>query len=85
MDRKNNDPNRERAEQMKLKYEHKKEFKGAVRELKRDADFIATQRLKEIKAKDVEYKKKIGGIMGQLSTQEGAMRGYEREKKRSKR
>ena len=85
MDRKNNDPNRERAEQQKLKYEHKKEFKGAVRELKRDADFIATRRLKEIKENDLRYKKKINVIMGQLSTQEGAMRGYEKEKKKSRR
>lgn len=85
MDRKSNDPNRERAEQQKLKYEHKKEFKGAVRELKRDANFIATQKLKEIKANDEKYKKKLNGIMGQLSTQEGAMRGYEKEKKKARR
>lgn len=39
----------------------------------------------ERKQKDAEYKKKMDKIMGQLASQEGAMRGYEREKKKSKR
>ncbi len=85
MDRKNYDPDRERAEETKLKRQHKRELKGAVRELKKDAEFIARERLHSIKEKDSEYKRKIGTIMGQLQSQEGAMRGYEREKKKIKR
>ena len=68
----------------KLKFQHKKEMKGAIRELRRDADFISREKLKETKSKDAEYKKKMDKIMGQLTAQEGAMRGYEKEKKKSR-
>ncbi|KNC95834.1 uncharacterized protein SPPG_08777 [Spizellomyces punctatus DAOM BR117] len=84
IDRKKRDPNRERAEKAKLKNEYKKEYKGAVRELRKDAAFVARKRLVETKQRDVEYKKKMDKIMGQLASQEGAMRGYEREMKKAK-
>ncbi|KAJ3014689.1 nucleolar complex protein 14 [Thoreauomyces humboldtii] len=86
IDRKNGsrDPDRERADAAKLKYEYKKEFKGAVRELRKDAAFVARKRLLETRAKDGEYKKKMDKIMGGLANQEGAMRGYEREVKKAK-
>jgi nucleolar protein 14 len=76
--------NPELAEMAKLKYQHKKEFRGAVRELRKDAEFLAQEKLKEIKIKDAEYKKKMDKIMGDLANQEGAMRGYEKEKKKSR-
>ncbi|KAJ3152193.1 nucleolar complex protein 14 [Geranomyces variabilis] len=86
MDRKSSvrDPDRDRVEQAKLKAEYKKEHKGAVRELRKDAAFIARKRMQNIKEKDVEYKKKMDKIMGGLANQEGAMRGYERELKKAK-
>ncbi|RMZ90987.1 hypothetical protein DV736_g1755, partial [Chaetothyriales sp. CBS 134916] len=46
------DPDRERAELSKLKAEHKKERKGAMRELRKDANFIAREKLREKKEKD---------------------------------
>jgi nucleolar protein 14 len=84
IDRKSNDPNRERANKQKLDRQYTKEYRGAVRELRKDSDFIARQRLDEIKGKDKLYKKKIDGIMGGLQNQEGAMRGYEKEKDKMK-
>ncbi len=68
----------------KLKFQYKKEMKGAIRELRKDADFISREKLQETKSKDADYKKKIDKIMGQLTAQEGAMRGYEKEKKKSR-
>jgi nucleolar protein 14 len=78
-------PNKEKAELAKLKFQHKQEFKGAIRELKKDAEFIARAKMEERKTKDADYKRKIDQIMGQLASQEGAMRGYDKEKKKSKR
>ena len=79
------DPDVQRAQDAKLRAQVKKEKKGATRELRKDAAFIARQQLEETKVKDAEYKKKIAKIMGQLASQEGAMRGYEREAKKPKR
>ncbi|ORY32396.1 Nop14-like protein [Rhizoclosmatium globosum] len=76
------DPNRERAKVKKDEAEYKKEFKGAMRELRKDGKFIARQRLEERKEKDAVYKKKMDRIMGDLANLEGAMRGYERMNKK---
>jgi nucleolar protein 14 len=84
LDRKSNDPNRERANKHKLDRQYTKEYRGAVRELRKDSDFVARAKLDEVKRKDGEYKKKIDGIMGGLANQEGAMRGYEKEKDKMK-
>ncbi|KAJ3257897.1 nucleolar complex protein 14 [Boothiomyces macroporosus] len=78
------DPDRDRAEQSKLKAEYKKEFKGAVRELRKDAAFLGRAKVEKIKEKDREYKKKMDKIKGILAEQEGAMRGYEKEAKKGK-
>ncbi len=85
LDRKSHDPNRERAEQQKLKYQYKKEFKGAVRELKKDAEFIAREKIQNIKVKDAQYKKRMNQIMGELGDQEGTMKGIDKQKKKMKR
>lgn len=79
------DHDRDRAQEQKLKKEYKQEFKGAVRELRKDAVYLNKIRLDKKKEADAAYKKKIDGIMGNLVQQEGAMRGYEREIKKGKR
>ncbi|KAI9870654.1 MAG: nucleolar complex protein 14, partial [Watsoniomyces obsoletus] len=53
------DPDRQRAEISKLKAETKKERKGAMRELRKDANFVAREQLREKKAKDEAYEKKF--------------------------
>ncbi|KAJ3275006.1 nucleolar complex protein 14 [Terramyces sp. JEL0728] len=78
------DPDRNRAEQSKIKAEYKKEFKGAVREIRKDAAFLGRAKVEKIKEKDREYKKKMDKIKGILAEQEGAMRGYEKEAKKGK-
>jgi nucleolar protein 14 len=78
------DPDTDRRETSKLKAEYKKEFKGAVRELRKDAAFLGRKKIQEIRDNDAKYKKKMDKIVGILAEQEGAMRGYERESKRLK-
>ncbi|KAJ3071419.1 nucleolar complex protein 14, partial [Podochytrium sp. JEL0797] len=72
------DANRDHAKLKKDEAEYKKEFKGAMRELRKDSKFVARQRIEDRKEKDVVYKKKMDRIMGDLANLEGAMRGYER-------
>jgi hypothetical protein len=50
----------------RLKRAHKREFKGAVRELKRDASFLAHHKIKETRRKDSEYKNKMNRIIGSI-------------------
>jgi len=51
------DPDRERTEAAKLKKEFKRERKGAIRELRRDAKVMARDNLRDKKEKDAAYEK----------------------------
>ncbi|OAA43224.1 nucleolar protein [Metarhizium rileyi] len=80
------DPDRERAELAKLKAEHKKERKGAMRELRKDANFMAREKLRIKKAKDEAYEKKFKRIVSEIQSEEGKeSNAYEREKSARKR
>ncbi|WQF77865.1 Putative nucleolar protein [Colletotrichum destructivum] len=75
------DPDRERAEMAKLKKEHKKERKGAMRELRKDAQFMARENLRMKKAKDEAYEKKYKRLVAEIQNEEGReANAYEREK-----
>ncbi|KAK2784727.1 nucleolar complex protein 14 [Emmonsiellopsis sp. PD_33] len=75
------DPDRERAELNKLKAEHKRERKGAMRELRKDANFIARESLREKKEKDAEYERKYRRLVAEIQGEEGReSKAYEREK-----
>lgn len=79
------DPDRERSELNKLKAEHKRERKGAMRELRKDANFIARESLREKKEKDAAYEKKFKRLVAEIQGEEGKEANeYEREKKRRK-
>ncbi|KAM0346893.1 hypothetical protein ACHAPU_005233 [Fusarium lateritium] len=80
------DPDRERAELAKLKKEHKKERKGALRELRKDANFMAREKLRVKKAKDEAYEKKYKRLVAEIQSEEGRESNiYEREKSARKR
>ncbi|UKZ77406.1 hypothetical protein TrVFT333_005127 [Trichoderma virens FT-333] len=80
------DPDRERAEMAKLKAEHKKERKGAMRELRKDANFMARENLRIKKAKDEAYEKKYKRLVAEIQNEEGReANAYEREAKARKR
>ncbi|EFR01912.1 nucleolar complex protein 14 [Nannizzia gypsea CBS 118893] len=79
------DPDRERAELSKLKAEHKRERKGAMRELRKDANFIARESLREKKERDAEYEKKYRRLVAEIQGEEGReAKLYEKEKKARK-
>ncbi|KAK6504034.1 nucleolar complex protein 14 [Arthrobotrys conoides] len=75
------DADRDRKELSKLKAEHKKERKGAMRELRKDSQFIAREKLKERKVADQEYHDKMKKIVSMIQNEEGAAtNAYERER-----
>lgn len=75
------DPNQGRAELAKLKAEHKKERKGAMRELRKDAHFLAREKLRLKKEKDAAYEKKYKRLVAEIQGEEGHQANlYEKEK-----
>ncbi|KAK3310575.1 nucleolar protein 14 [Chaetomium strumarium] len=80
------DPDRERAELAKLKAEHRRERKGALRELRKDADFIRRENLRVKKERDAAYEKKYKRLVAEIQGEEGrAANEYAREKAARKR
>lgn len=80
------DPDRERADLAKLKAEHKKERKGAMRELRKDANFMAREKLRLKKEKDAAYEKKYKRLVSEIQGEEGhESKLYEKEKAARKR
>ncbi|KKA29012.1 hypothetical protein TD95_005297, partial [Thielaviopsis punctulata] len=80
------DPDRDRAEVARLQKEYKKERKGALRELRKDAHFMAREKLRVKKLKDEAYEKKFKRLVAEIQGEEGAASNeYEREKLARKR
>ncbi|KAF1835426.1 nucleolar protein 14 [Decorospora gaudefroyi] len=77
------DPDKERADGKRLQKEYKRERKGAMRELRKDANFIAREQLREKKEKDRVYEEKYRRIVREIQSEEGREKNvYEREKRR---
>ncbi|KAF8477301.1 nucleolar protein 14 [Kalaharituber pfeilii] len=82
LDKRSYDPDRERMQITKLKAEHKRERKGALRELRKDASFVAREKLKEEKAASKEYHAKMARLTAMIQHEEGQGKNdYEREKR----
>ena len=80
------DPDRERAELAKLRAEHKRERKGALRELRKDAAFMQRENLRVKKQRDEAYEKKYKRLVAEIQGEEGkAANEYAREKEARKR
>lgn len=76
------DPDRQRSELSKLQAEHKKERKGALRELRKDANFMAREGLREKRERDEAYEKKMRRVVSMVQGEEGhEAKEYEREKR----
>ncbi|KAF8245940.1 Nop14-like protein [Wilcoxina mikolae CBS 423.85] len=77
------DPDADRREMAKLKAEHKREKKGAVREIRKDSRFIARVKLAEDKKTSKEYHAKMARLTAMIQSEEGAAANeYKREKAR---
>lgn len=80
------DPDKDRAELAKLQKEHKRERKGALRELRKDTQFMAREKLRIKKTKDEAYEKKYKRLVAEIQSEEGKeANAYERERSARKR
>lgn len=79
------DADRERSEAAKLQKEYKRERKGAMRELRKDASFITREKLRDKKEKDAAYEAKYKRLVAEIQGEEGYEKNvYEREKRKRK-
>ncbi|KAF2808542.1 Nop14-like protein, partial [Mytilinidion resinicola] len=79
------DPDTDRATANKLQAEYKKERKGAMRELRKDANFIAREQLREKKERDRAYETKYKRLVAEIQGEEGKEKNaYERERRARK-
>ncbi|KAJ1033240.1 hypothetical protein NDA13_001237 [Ustilago tritici] len=79
------DPDAERVQIQKMKALIKKERKGAIRELRRDNQFIAEVRRQDQAEEDQSYKKKMDKIMSTLQVERSEQKQLERAKANIKR
>lgn len=79
------DPDADRAESNRLRKEHKREKKGAVRELRKDAEFVAREKYKTKKEGDAEQKKREARLVASIRSEEGREANvYEAQKRKRK-
>lgn len=79
------DPDYERNEEAKLRYQLKQEKKGAIRELRKDARFLATVEQKRQLEKDREYNERLNKAFNSIESERAEQKAMEREKAREKR
>jgi nucleolar protein 14 len=81
------DPDHERNEASKLRNQFKQERKGAIRELRKDARFLAgveqKKQIEKDRAYNVRMKRVFGAIEGERAEEKTMAREKGREKKRS--
>ncbi|XP_025025112.1 nucleolar protein 14 [Python bivittatus] len=67
-------------ERKRLIHKHRRELKGAVREIRRDNQFLAKMQLAEIVDRDSERKRKVKQLFQNLAQQEGDWKATKRKK-----
>ncbi|XP_009562940.2 nucleolar protein 14 [Cuculus canorus] len=67
-------------ERKQLIQRHKRELKGAIREIRKDNQFLARTQLSEIMERDSARKRKVKELLGSLATQEGEWKAMKRKK-----
>ncbi|KAL8207658.1 UNVERIFIED_CONTAM: nucleolar complex protein 14, partial [Gekko kuhli] len=72
--------NEREQERKRLIHRHKRELKGAVREIRRDNQFLARMQLAEITERDSERKRKVKQLFGSLAEQEGRWKAMKKKK-----
>ncbi|EGO02218.1 hypothetical protein SERLA73DRAFT_104611 [Serpula lacrymans var. lacrymans S7.3] len=78
------DPDHERNEMAKLRYQHKQEKKGAIRELRKDAKFLASVEQEKTREKDRAYKQSMNKVFNSLEGERAEQKAMEREKAKEK-
>ncbi|CAI5783569.1 Uncharacterized protein PODLI_1B029128 [Podarcis lilfordi] len=72
--------NKKEQERKRLIHKHKREFKGAVREIRKDNQFLARMQLAETMERDSERKRKVKQLFRSLAQQEGDWKAMKRKK-----
>ncbi|XP_066488920.1 nucleolar protein 14 [Tiliqua scincoides] len=72
--------NKKEQERKRLLHKHKREFKGAVREIRKDNQFLARMQHAEIMERDSERKRKVKQLFRSLADQEGDWKKMKRKK-----
>ncbi|KAJ2521188.1 nucleolar complex protein 14 [Coemansia sp. RSA 1939] len=78
------DPDRDRNESIKLRRQVNRERRGVIRELRRDAQFIAGQRLAEQREKDKVYSEKMKRAWGVLEDDQSQMKKMDKQRIRER-
>lgn len=81
----NRDPDHERNEAAKLRRQYKQEKKGAIRELRKDARFLAGEQQRKDKDKDKAYGDRMKRVFGSIESERAEEKAMEREKMKDKR
>lgn len=71
---------KEEQERRRLIHKHRREFKGAVREIRKDNQFLARMQLAETLERDAERKRRVKQLLGSLATQEGEWKALKRRR-----
>ncbi|KAI4528144.1 Nop14-like protein [Schizophyllum commune Loenen D] len=79
---KHSDPDKDRKEAAKLRAQYKQECKGAIRELRKDARFLAGVQQEKQKAKDKAYKDSMNRVFGSLESERAEQKRMDREKQK---
>ncbi|TDL29366.1 Nop14-like protein [Rickenella mellea] len=79
------DPDHERAAASKLRHQVKQERKGAMRELRKDARFLASVQQKEQQEKDQGYKDRMNKVFNSLEGERAEQKRMDKEKVKEKR
>ncbi|KAK7062278.1 putative nucleolar complex protein 14 [Favolaschia claudopus] len=74
------DPDHERNEASKLRRQYKEERKGAIRELRKDARFLAGVEQKKQAEKDRSYSESLKKVYGTIQSERAEEKAMEREK-----
>ncbi|NXS60505.1 NOP14 protein, partial [Brachypteracias leptosomus] len=72
--------NKKEQERKELIRKHRRELKGAIREIRKDNQFLARAQLSEIMERDSARKRKVKELLGSLATQEGEWKAMKRKK-----
>ncbi|KAI0307057.1 nucleolar protein 14 [Multifurca ochricompacta] len=79
------DPDRERQAAAKLRKEYKEERKGAIRELRKDARFLAGVEQEKQREKDRSYHERMKRVFGNIEVERAEEKALEREKAKERR
>jgi nucleolar protein 14 len=71
---------KEKAEREKLLHKYKREFKGAVREIRKDRNFLAKVQISQQIKSDAERKRKVNEIFGEAAMQQNEFKKMKKKK-----